>query len=82
MTSANVIEYYISNDKGEIVAKHRQNIMCKRDTRKLLELLNPETLWMRPWGYDEEEELWEGKPQRLDKWLKKNTNEIFEDIKF
>lgn len=76
MTSANVIEYDISNDKGEIVARHRQHIMCKIDTRKLLALPNLETLWIRSWGYDEEEELWEGKPERLDKWLKKNKNEI------
>lgn len=82
MTSANVIEYDISTDKGEIVTRHRQHIMCKTDTRKLLALPNPETLWIRPWGYDEEEEMWEGKATRLNKWLLKNKNEVTEDIKF
>jgi len=76
MTSANVVEYDIKDKSGKIIARHRQNVMCKRDTRKLMALENPDKLWIYAWGYDEEEEIWEGDGQRLDKWLAKNKNEI------
>ena len=76
MTSANVIEYDIRDNSGKMILQHSQNIMCKTDIRKLLALENPETLTIHPWGYDEEEEIWEGKSEKLDKWLKKNKNEI------
>lgn len=75
MTSANVIEYRIKDKDGEERYHHRQNIMCKRDTRKLLLIKNPEEYTITPYGYDEEEEYWEGKPQNLAKWLKENKNE-------
>jgi hypothetical protein len=76
MTSANVIEYNIKDKDNNIIARHRQNIMCKRNTQKLLQIQNPENYTIHPWGYNEEEEMWEGEPERLDKWLKKNKNEI------
>ena len=71
MTSANVIEYEIKDSTGKRIAHHRQNIMCKTNISKLLLIPNPETCTIKPFGYDEEEEYWEGKKERLDKWLKK-----------
>ena len=78
-TSANVIEYTITHkDTGKQIY-HRQNIMCKINTTKLLALEHPEDYIIQPWGYDEEEELWEGKEQELVKWLKDNPNEFKEN---
>lgn len=76
MTSANVVRYNIYDDTGKLYTTHRQNIMCKIDTRNLLEIKNPETYTIKAWGYDEEEEIWENKPVKLNSWLKKNKNEI------
>ena len=76
MTSANVIEYNIMDSTGKIIAHHRQNIMCKRNTKELLKIENPENYTIHPYGYDEEEGEWVGEPSNLKDWLSKNKNEI------
>jgi hypothetical protein len=76
MTSANVINYLVKDKQGNIITHHRQNIMCKINTRKLLEIQNPENYTITPHGYDEEEEYWEGKTVNLKTWLSKTKNEI------
>ena len=76
MTSANVIEYTIF--KGEEgVGRHRQNIMCKRCNDGLEKFQPANEFTIQAWGYDDEEEIWEGdKRENLEDWLKNNTAEI------
>jgi hypothetical protein len=76
MTSANVIEYTIFKGEEE-VGRHRQNIMCKRCNDGLEKFQPSNDFTIQAWGYDEEEEMWEGdKRENLEDWLKKNTAEI------
>jgi hypothetical protein len=76
MTSANVIEYTIFKGE-ESVGRHRQNIMCKRCNDGLEKFQPSNEFTIQTWGYDEEEEMWEGdKRENLEDWLKKNTAEI------
>jgi hypothetical protein len=76
MTSANVIEYTIFKGEEE-VGRHRQNIMCKRCNDGLEKFQPSNEFTIQAWGYDEEEEIWEGdKRENLEDWLKKNTAEI------
>ena len=77
MTSANVIEYDIMNKEGEVVGHHRQHIMCKTNTKELIEKFIPASEYtILPYGYDEEEEIWYGTEVPLDIWLSKNPNEL------
>ena len=71
-TSANVIEYDIRHRiTGESVAHHRQNIMCKPFDKSHLTKLEPASDYLvYPYGYDEEEELWEDEPIELTDFLK------------
>ena len=76
MTSANVIEYTIFDKQGNDVGSHRQNIMCKRCNDGLEKFQPPSEFTIQPWGYDEDEVMWYGKVQNLEKWLTKNKAEI------
>jgi len=69
MTSANVIEYRIEKD-GKIVGHHRQHLLCKTNREPLLKFVPASDYIITPWGYDEEEDEWEGKPVNLEKFLK------------
>jgi hypothetical protein len=76
MTSANVIEYTILDKDNNPVGSHRQNVLCKRCNDGLEKFTPSSNFTIQPWGYDEEEELWEGNPVNLGKWLEKNKSEI------
>jgi hypothetical protein len=76
MTSANVIEYSILDKDGKEVGHHHQNIMCKTCNDGLEKFVPASDYTILPWGYDEEEEYWEGKPSNLADWLSKNKAEI------
>lgn len=76
MTSANVIEYAIKDKDGKSVGRHRQNIMCKTCNDGLEKFIPASDFTIWPWGYDEEEEIWEDEPENLEKWLKANKSEI------
>lgn len=76
MTSANTIEYTILDKNGKQVGRHSQNIMCKRCNDGLEKFTPASDYSIHAWGYDEEEEPWEGNTIPLDKWLLQNTAEI------
>lgn len=65
MTSANVIEYTIRDLNGNEVGKHKQHCLCKTHWEKLLVFTPFENFTIQSWGYDEEEEYWEGKVYNL-----------------
>lgn len=69
MTSANVIEYRIEKD-NKIVGNYRQNIMCKSHYEKLLKYQPLKDHSITPYGYDEEEDYWEGEKSNLYDYLK------------
>lgn len=71
MTSANVTEYRITKKKnGEIVGHHRQHHMCKTNWEDLVRKYFPlEDYLIQAYGYDEEEEMWEGEPEELYEFL-------------
>ena len=76
MTSANVIEYTIFKGEEE-VGRHRQNIMCKRCNDGLEKFQPSNEFTIQAWGYDEDEEMWEGdKGENLEDWLKKHPAEF------
>lgn len=70
MTSANVVEYDIIDKNGVSVGHHRQHLMCKTNNEPLLAFQPAEDYMILPYGYDEEEELWEGEPIKLSEFLK------------
>lgn len=86
-TSANSIEHSIY--KGEKnVGNFRKNVMCsKPDYAELLKYQPLKDHTIQVWGYDEEEETWEDKPENLEKFLKsmvrsnKKIKEFFEGTK-
>ena len=69
-TSANVIEYRIEKD-GEIVGYHRQNVLCKNRDEELLKFQPLSEHIITPFGYDEEEDYWEGEPRNLLDYMEK-----------
>lgn len=64
MTSANVTEFLIIKN-GKSVGNHRQNWMCKTSWDKLLVYQPLKEHTILPYGYDEEEDLWEGDEENL-----------------
>ena len=76
MTSANVIEYTIFNKNGEEVGHHRQNMLCKTNNDGLEKFIPSSDFTIQPWGYDEEEEIWEGPIINLETWLNNHKPEI------
>ena len=80
MTSANVIEYRIERD-GKEVGHHRINVMCKTHFENLLKFEPYSAHKITAYGYDEEEEYWEDKPEPLLKLLKYQAkdNKIIRD---
>ncbi len=71
MTSANVTEYTIRDLDGKKVGTHSQHAYCKTKWEKLLVFTPPENFTITPWGYDEEEEEWEGEEKNLKDFLDK-----------
>jgi hypothetical protein len=67
MTSANVTEYsIIKKSTGEVVGNHRQHHYCKTNWESLALKYNPiEDYSIQPYGYDEEDEYWEGEVHDL-----------------
>jgi hypothetical protein len=76
MTSANVIEYNIHDKNGKLVGHHRQHMLCKTCNDGLEKFTPPEDFTIFDWGYDEEEEIWEGDFVNLKEWLSKHKAEI------
>ena len=76
MTSANVVEYKKKKKNGNIVGTHRQNVMCKINNDKLKEFQPSNDFTIQAFGYDEDEDYWEGNITNLGKWLLKNKPEI------
>lgn len=76
MTSANVIEYTIFDKENKEVGRHKQNVMCSTCNDGLEKFHPYKDFTIQPWGYDEEEELWEGKPINLKDWISKNPASI------
>ncbi|HKZ43108.1 MAG TPA: hypothetical protein VJ044_19270 [Candidatus Hodarchaeales archaeon] len=68
MTSANVIEYRIKKD-GKEVGHHRENVMCTQHFEELVKFAPLEEHTITSYGYDEEEEYWEGKSKNLKRFL-------------
>lgn len=76
MTSSNVIEYSIFKGEEE-VGRHRQNIMCKTCNDGLEKFQPAKDYTIQAWGYDCEEEIWEGdKRENLEEWLAKHPAEF------
>lgn len=71
-TSANVIEYEIRKD-GKFVGHHRQNLLCEGHYEDLLQFEPLEEYTIFPYGYNEDEEIWEGREQNLKKFLIDHT---------
>lgn len=70
-TSTNIVEYDILKN-GKVVGHFRKNIMCKFPLySELLKYLPLQDHEIMPYGYDEEEELWENDIENLDTFLKR-----------
>ena len=70
-TSANSIEHSITDKSGKNVGNFRKNVMCRLpDYAELLKYQPLADHTIQEWGYDEEEEMWEEKPENLEKFLK------------
>lgn len=76
MTSANKISYAIYDKNHKRVGSHSQNIMCSTNNDSLMAFTPASEFTILPYGYDEEEEYWEGKEENLQKWLLKNKATI------
>jgi hypothetical protein len=76
MTSANTIEYTIFDKNNKEVGRHSQNIMCSTCNDGLEKFQPYEDFTIQPWGYDEEEELWESPPVNLKDWISKHPAEF------
>ena len=76
-----IIEYRIEKN-GEEVGHHRQHLMCTSRIEELLKFqpLNEHTI--TPYGYDEEEESWEGETKNLEDYLRKYGNKIVKEYFF
>lgn len=72
MTSANVVEYRIEKN-GEFIGWHRQHLLCKTNNEPLLKYQPASDYTITPFGYDEEEEEWEGDPINLEEFLSKRN---------
>ena len=75
MTSANVVEYRIEKEKdNEDVGHFRKHMMCTLPYYSDLLKYEPlEDHQITPYGYDEEEEYWEGNTVNLKTYLEKMT---------
>ena len=65
MTSSNVIEYIIFDKELNEVGRHRQNIMCHTNNDGLEKFRPFSDFIILPYGYDENEEYWEGNNENL-----------------
>lgn len=71
MTSANVTQYRIFDSNDNEVGTHYQSHLCKTKWHELLRFSPPENFTIQPWGYDEDDELWEGEVINLRDFLKR-----------
>jgi hypothetical protein len=70
-TSANSIEYTITDKSGKDIGHFRKNVMCRLpDYAELLKYQPLADHTIQEWGYDEEEDMWEEEPENLEKFLK------------
>jgi len=76
MTSTNIIEYTIFDKEDKQVGTHRQNIMCSKCNDGLEKFQPAEEFTIQPWGYDEEDDEWEGDRYNLKEWLVKNPAQL------
>ena len=72
MTSANAIEYRILDKNKKQIASYHENIMCKMHFDRYVIHTPHEDFSIQAYGYDEEEEYWEGEIQNLKIFLIKN----------
>lgn len=79
-TSANVIEYRIEKG-GKVVGHHREHIMCNDHYEELLKFEPLSEHAITPFGYDEEEDYWEGETKNLEVYLMgmKCTNKVIKE---
>ena len=71
-TSANSIEYTITDKSGKDVGRFRKNVMCRLpDYAELLKYQPLADHTIQEWGYDEEEDMWEEQPENLEVFLKR-----------
>jgi hypothetical protein len=79
MTSANVTHYDVRDLQGEIVGEHSQHLYCKAKWEVLQKFQPYDNYTIQAWGYDQEEEFWEGKKYNLRDfvgYLRVNENKI------
>lgn len=72
-TSANVIEYRILDKSRNQIGHHRQHLLCTNRSEELLRFEPLEDHIIQPFGYDEEDEYWEGDEQNLRDFLIKSS---------
>jgi hypothetical protein len=76
MTSANVVEYNIYDKDNKEVGYHRQNVMCSTCNDGLDKYQPSKGFTIMAYGYDEEEDYWQGDSMNLEKWLLRNPASI------
>jgi hypothetical protein len=79
MTSANVTHYIIRDSLDQAVGEHSQHLYCETNWEVLQKFQPYDNYTIQPWGYDEEENLWEGKKYNLRDfvgYLRVNKNKI------
>ena len=66
MTSTHITNFEIRRkDTWEVVGSHRQNYLCKAHWEDLLKFQPTADFEIQAWGYDEDEDFWEGEWQDL-----------------
>jgi hypothetical protein len=80
-TSANVVEFLIYKD-GKQVGHYHQHALCRTRWYELLKFLPIENHEIMPYGYDEEEDYWEGEKINLREFLKTREIELIRDIQY
>lgn len=71
-TSANVVEFRIVNKTTDKQVGHvRQHLLCKSNWSDLQKYTPVEDHTIQAYGYDEEDEDWEGEVEPLKDFLKK-----------
>lgn len=68
MTSANVIYYKVFKN-GDLIGEHRQNMLCRDSSERLLMYYPQDEFQIRADWVDEEEVAHKEKPMPLDQWF-------------
>ena len=73
-TSANVVEYEIKH-KDAVVGNYRvHSYVGFKSLETLLEYIPLQEHTIKAYGYDEEDEYWEGRVESLEKFLRRNAS--------